>query len=180
MQLSRPCAWSSLLPNVSFNFLLGPGESAERACRRFLDAVTAGQRRFNFLPAYFIAWPDADLAELRRAFAGLAALLGRLNGKGVRVEVENIRRVGSMPLFNDGLVVDTDGSLYGTNAILMRGAKAASRKLRLGGVDDLAHARARADPAPLLAACFGKGAERGTLRADAALTSFVRGLAAAR
>ena len=180
VQLSRPCAWAASLPNVSFNFLLGPGEAAERACRRFLDVVTSGQRRFNFLPAYFIEWTDGELAELRRTFSGLAALLGRLRGKGVPVEVENIRRVGATALFNDGLVVDTDGSLYGTNAILIRGAKAASRKLRLGGVDDLARVQAHADPAPLLAACFSPGAERGTLRVDAALTSFVRGLEAAR
>jgi hypothetical protein len=169
----RPSSWARRLPGSALNFILPPGEPAVRTWARMRKAAAMGFFRFNFLPVYFKAWTPAQLSELRRSFAGLARL-----ARGP-IEVLNLRRAGKVPLYNDGPCVDTDGRVYASNLVLVRGAARRAGRLALGDV----RRPGRFKPFPpareldaLLEACFSAEALEGTRAADAELTRFVRSL----
>ncbi|MEK7232953.1 MAG: hypothetical protein AAB268_04000 [Elusimicrobiota bacterium] len=52
------------------------------------------------------------------------------------IEIVNLARRGSTPLYNDGLVVDTNGEVYNSNLILADAVRPYRRRLRLGHVLD--------------------------------------------
>ncbi|MBI5241268.1 MAG: radical SAM protein [Elusimicrobia bacterium] len=169
----RPSPWVRRLPGAALNFILPPGQPAEEVLARLRQARGMGFRRFNFLPVYFKAWTPAQLAHLRRAFAGLA----RAARGGI--EVLNLRRAGRVPLYNDGWCVDTDGKVYASNLVLVRDGILRAGRLALGDVRRPRHLK----PFPpareldgLLESCFSPEVLEGTRRADAELTRFVLGL----
>lgn len=169
----RPSPWARRLPGSALNFILPPGEPAEKVLARLRRALALGLRRFNFLPVYFRAWTPGQLRELRRAFAALA----RAARSGI--EVLNLRRSGAVPLYNDGPCVDADGKVYASNLVLVRGGVGRAGRLALG---DVRRPRALRPSPParelsrLLEGCFSAEALEGTRAADAELTRFVRGL----
>ncbi|HAZ06992.1 MAG TPA: hypothetical protein DCZ01_00395 [Elusimicrobia bacterium] len=176
--VSRPDPRAARLPRVVHNFLIPPGEAPAKTARRFLDARRRGFVRFNFLPAYFVFWTPEQLAGLSAAFAALRIALTRLADAGLPVEVVNRSRTGSTPLYNDGLVVDTDGEVYASNLVLAEAVRPRRGLLRLGHVRSPRRllARAPADPGQVLAASFPAEIVASTHSADAELTAFCRGL----
>ena len=176
--VSRPTPQAARLSGVVHNFLIPPGEPPARTARRLLDARRMGFTRFNILPAYFVAWSSAQLEGLAAAFRGLAAVVARLEAGGRPIEIANLARAGSTPLYNDGLVVDVDGEVYSSNLALAAAVSPRRGLLRLG----------RAQEPGRLAARPGAGAERvmsdsfpaevlaSTRAVDAALTGFCLGL----
>ncbi|MBI5881570.1 MAG: radical SAM protein [Elusimicrobia bacterium] len=175
----RPSPKAGRLPKASLNFVLEPGQKAEKVLSRVRDALALGYRSFNFLPVYFIAWKRGELAELGRSFAGLARLLGGLSKAGIPLEVKNLRRRGRVPLYNDGLCVDTDGSVYSSNLVLASGMEAHAGALRLGHVSEPRRLAPPLSDAALRSALrqgFSASALKGTEAADARLTEFVHDL----
>lgn len=172
--VSRPLPEAGRLPRAVLNFLLAPGEAPARTVRRLLEARAAGFARFNFLPAYFVAWADAERALLRARFAALRRTLAGLAARGRAAEVVNLTRRGSTPLFNDGLVVDADGAVYASNLALTAAAAARRGLLRLGRAERPGELRAApaATPAAVLAACFPPEVAASTRAVDAVLSEF--------
>jgi hypothetical protein len=175
----RPSVWARRLPWTSLNFVIAPGERAPRVLSRLRAAVALGFRRFNFLPVYYAPWSGLELAELRRSFAGLARLFRRAAASGLPLEVKNLRRQGRVPLYNDGWCVDTDGQVYASNLVLVRGAEPHAGRLRLGKIGG----GARLHPFPprpaldaMLRACFSSEALESSRHADEALSDFVHNL----
>lgn len=178
--VSRPHPWAARLPGVVHNFLIPPGEAPAMTARRLALARRLGYARFNFLPAYFVPWTPAQLKGLGAAFAGLALVLRRWAAAGRPAEVVNLARVGSTPLYNDGIVVDADGEVYNSNLILAEAVRPHRRRLRLGDVLDPGRLAARpsADTAQVLQDSFSPEIMASTRAADAALTAFCRSLGA--
>lgn len=176
--VSRPDPRAARLPGVAHNFLIPPGEAPAKTARRFFDARRRGFSRFNFLPAYFVLWTPEQLAGLSAAFAALRIALTRLADAGRPVEVVNLSRTGSTPLYNDGLVVDTDGEIYASNLVLAEAVRPRRGLLRLGHVrsPQRLSARAPADFEQVLAASFSIEVLTSTHSADAKLTAFCRDL----
>ncbi|MFA6316116.1 MAG: radical SAM protein [Elusimicrobiota bacterium] len=175
----RPSGWTRKLPSVTLNFLLEPGKKVETVLATARGAMAMGHRSFNILPAYFVPWSAPELAELERSLAALSRLFSGLASAGLPVDIKNLRRQGSVPLYNDGPCVDTDGSVYASNLVLAAGMKPHLARLRLGHVD----APKRLAPPPsaavmrsVLEKSFSKAALEGTWAADALLTEFVHGL----
>ena len=110
--VSRALPEAARHPRAVLNFLLRPEESLPRTVERFLGAREAGFARFNFLPAYFTPWPPGALAGRRARIAALRRLLAALKARGRPAEAVNLGRIGSAPLYNDGLVVDVDGQVF--------------------------------------------------------------------
>ncbi|MDD5627849.1 MAG: radical SAM protein [Elusimicrobia bacterium] len=170
----RSSPWLGRLPRTSLNFVIAPGERAPAVLRRLRSALALGLRSVNFLPAYFVTWSEAELTELRRCFAALARLL-----RGRPIAVKNLSRWGAVPLYNDGWCVDTDGRVYASNLILVRGAGPHAGPLRLGHVRRPARLRPMPRPTALeavLRACFSAEALESTRRVDAELTEFIHAL----
>ncbi len=176
--VSRPDPRAARLAGVVHNFLIPPGEAPERTARRLLDARRAGFTRFNVLPAYFAAWTPPQLGRLDEAFARLAGIVARLAAAGRPVEIVNLERAGSTPLYNDGLVVDVDGEVYSSNLVLTAAAAPRRGLLRLGRVQEPGRLAARppSDAARVLEESFPPEVLAATRAADAALTRFCRGL----
>ena len=175
----RSSAWARRLPKSSLNFVISPGENASRVLARMRAAVTRGFFSFNFLPVYFVPWSAGQIEGLRRAFGGLSRLIRLAFASGRPLQVKNLEHVGTLPLYNDGWCVDTDGCVYASNLILVRGAAPHSGRLRLGHVGMPGRMRAFPPPRALdtvLRACFSPEVLEGTRRADAALSEFVHGL----
>ncbi|MBI4676594.1 MAG: radical SAM protein [Elusimicrobia bacterium] len=171
--------WARRLPRVCLNFVLEPGQHPARALARMREALAFRFRSFNFLPVYFVPWSAKGLAELARSFRVLARLIKGLRKAGMPVEVKNLRRHGSVPLYNDGPCVDTDGTVYASNLVLAAGMEPHAGRLRLGHVSEpgrLAPPPSSAALKSILQAAFEPRALEGTLRADAMLTEFVHAL----
>lgn len=177
---SLPNPLAARLPGAVHNFLITPGEAPAAAARRLALARRLGFSRFNFLPAYFVLWTPVQLKGLAAAFAGLRLVLGRWSAAGRPVEVVNLSRRGSTPLYNDGLVVDTDGEVYNSNLMLADAVRPHRRRLHLGHVLEPGQLAARpsADAAQVLGDSFSVPVLASTLAVDAALTEFCLALAA--
>jgi len=178
---SRALAETGRLPRAVHNFLLAPGETPARTAARLLAAREAGFARFNFLPAYFVAWPRAELEGLRGRFAAARRVLDGLAARGRAAEVVNLARRGTTALFNDGLVVDADGEVYASNLALAAGARTRRGLLRLGRAAEpggLAAAPA-ATAESVLEASFPREVVASTRAVDALLSEFCAGLAGA-
>lgn len=173
--LSKPDAKAARLPGAVHNFLLPPGEPAVRTAARLIEARRRGFVRFNFLPAYFTLWSPAQLDGLKDSFRALRFALRRLPGP---VEVVNLGRRGTAPLYNDGLVVDVDGEVYSSNLMLAAAVRPRRKLLRLGSVrrPGALAARAPAGTAEVLEASFPADVMASTRAADAALSAFCRAL----
>lgn len=179
--VSRPHPAAASLPGVVHNFLIPPGEAPAMTARRLALARRLGYARFNFLPAYFVRWTPAQLRGLGAAFAALRLVLARWSAAGRPVEVVNLGRRGATPLYNDGLVVDTDGEVYSSNLILAEAVRPHRRRLRLGDALDPGGLAARpaADAASVLSDSFPPDVLASTRAVDDALTVFCLSLGAA-
>ncbi len=104
------------LPGVVVTQTVSP-QNAGRILDDFLHLWNLGARRLNFLPVYYVPWSARQLADLRAGFEAIAGFLGPRLSRG-EAAVRNLERSGSMPLFNDDLTVDTDGTVYTTNLVM--------------------------------------------------------------
>lgn len=71
-------------------------------------------RNFNFLPEYYALWTKTWLIQLQSWFQRVLDFYCTENV----FSVVNIENYSETSFFNLGIVIDTDGSLYGTNLIL--------------------------------------------------------------
>lgn len=179
--VSQPVAGAAALPGIYYTVVLDRGGRPEFALARLGELLRMGYRRFNFLPAYYVPWRDEQLADLRTSFAALRRLFEGLRSRGEAVDVKNLRVWSPIPLYNDALTVDVDGTLYASNMVQCEGMEKYRERLRLAGVSDAPSdgARLRMDGTLLegiLKEWAGPEAWRSTQAADAALTEFVAGL----
>lgn len=179
--VSRPDPLAARMPGVVHNFLLVPGEAPATAVRRLASARRLGFSRFNFLPAYFVLWTPAQLTQLAVVFQALRLVLERWSGAGCPAEVVNLTRRGTTPLYNDGLVVDTDGEIYSSNLILAGAVRPHRRRLHLGSVVDPGRlSLPAADAAQVLSDSYSPEILASTRAVDAALTQFCLSLGEVR
>jgi MoaA/NifB/PqqE/SkfB family radical SAM enzyme len=96
--------------------------------------VSLGFRRFNLLPAYYMAWSDEELASLRSSFEGLEQCVRQSWDGGDPLDLTNLDVRAMYTFFNDGLVVDVDGDVFQTNLFLWRPFDGLRAKLRRGHI----------------------------------------------
>ncbi|NNN05585.1 MAG: hypothetical protein HKL90_06760 [Elusimicrobia bacterium] len=176
---SRPIPAAARLPGAVLNILLAPGESVVATVARVARGRAAGFRRFNFLPAYFTRWSAGELARLRERFAATRRILERLAERGDLVEVVNLCRASSTPLYNDGLVVDCDGEVYSSNVMLAAAVAPRKAELRLGHIGEPLEKAACATSADVVARSVPSDVLAATFAADALLSEFCRNMDAA-
>ncbi len=91
-----------------------------------------GFREFNFLPEYYVEWSKKSLLLLYQWFVQIREL-----SQQYHVYLVNSENYSPTSFFNFGIVIDTDGSIYGTNLILAGRFEKYKDELRLGSVYDL-------------------------------------------
>ncbi len=89
-------------------------------------------REFNFLPEYYVEWSKKSLLLLHEWFSQIRELSGKYH-----IYLVNSENYSPTSFFNFGIVIDTDGSVYGTNLILAGRFEKYKDELRLGSVYDL-------------------------------------------
>ncbi len=94
-----------------------PPDQAGGSLDNFLYLWALGARRFNLLPVYYRPWSAGQLRALDEGLQGIAEYLAPRLRDG-EVQLRNLERRGSVPLFNDDTCMDADGRLYRTNLVL--------------------------------------------------------------
>lgn len=105
--------------NVSVNKVISPA-NVLRLPHDFAYIRKLGFSRINLLPAYYNYWPPESLAALNERLDKLVHLIGMMEKDGFPVSIRNVEFSGELPLFNSGMVVDTDGKVYAANHIMYR------------------------------------------------------------
>ncbi len=99
--------------------------------KNFEYLYTQGFRSFNFLPEYYVEWSKSALTDLMKWFQEISDM--RSTHPIYLVNQENYSLTS---FFNLGMVIDTDGSVYGTNLILAGRFEKYKNELRLGNIFD--------------------------------------------
>ena len=115
------------LKNAMWNLCIQPDnpEAAIQTVYSLAGKALAAGHRINLLPAVYCVW-NSD--QLYRLGCVLCKIVSFLDEKGVIIE--NRTRKGDIPLFNDGLTVDTDGTVYTSNICLSDIPKSLQEKVK--------------------------------------------------
>ena len=157
-----------------------PPATAVRAATNFDHLLDLGFRRFNFLPGYFLAWSDVQLGALRTGFARIAERIRGEWAQGRPLYVRNLFTWAPTPFFNEGLIVDSDGTIHPSNVGLAGAFDDLRAETAVGSLDEPpsseALSAAAAQTRERLEATTPKRTLAGTRAADAELTRFVHSL----
>lgn len=121
----------SALPNATVNMVIAPNQ-ARKFYKNFTHIYDLGFKRFNFLPAYFVFWSNINLKYLKNGFDEILFFIR----KNKNISIKNQEIFSKVPFFNQGFVVDCDGSVYGLNIILLNYFERFSRDLKIGNAMD--------------------------------------------
>lgn len=105
--------------SVTVNKVVSP-KTAGALAEDFLFIARGGFNRINLLPAYFVHWDDERISVLRKNLSSVDEIIGVFQKNGRSIEIKNLYNTGEYPLFNTGVVVDTDGTVYETNLMMHR------------------------------------------------------------
>jgi hypothetical protein len=144
-----------------------PPGTARRAAGNFRHLFDLGFRRFKFLPALYVHWSDAQLAALRASLSEIAAIIGDEWRAGRYAYVRNLFSRSTMPAFNRATVVDVDGGIFASDAVITNVPPEVRERLRVDSES----------AAGLVASLYPEGVRRSTERAEAELRRFCRELA---
>jgi MoaA/NifB/PqqE/SkfB family radical SAM enzyme len=153
---------------------------AAHAAANFDHLWELGFRRFNLLPAYFVPWRATEIQELEAALGQIGDRIRARWAEGQRLYLKNLYTWAPTPLFNTGLVVDSDRSIHASNVGLASSYQDLLADTRVGDLDDppsLGALTARAAEMPaLLAARVPEPIWRATVAVDEVLGRLCRGL----
>ncbi|MDD3646540.1 MAG: radical SAM protein [Candidatus Gracilibacteria bacterium] len=100
--------------------------------KNFKFIYDLGVRNFNFLPAYYVNWTKTGLKDLKKGFDEIL----NFYKSGNDFELVNLDNYSEISFFNLGIIIDTDGSIYGTNLILSGNFEKYKKELVLGTIFD--------------------------------------------
>jgi sulfatase maturation enzyme AslB (radical SAM superfamily) len=153
-----------------------PPDKASMLFRNFSHIVKLGFRKVNFLPAYYTVWEGTQIRELEQQLRLVARFVTEAWQRDVPLVVRNLFAYSNLTLFNEGLIVDWDGSLYTENLIMTRYCDGARERLRIGSVAEDLKVRHKIDIDHVLRKNLSEAALDSTRAVDGALSAFVEGL----
>jgi len=161
---------------VTVNMTIAPAQ-AEHLVENFQWLYSQGIRKFNFLPAYYVVWSDAQLDALEQGFEKLGTLIAAMWERKLRVVVKNMFVNADTAFFNRALVVDTDGDIYDTSAVLTARMRPYRHQLKMGNVlDDTLLQQPQGHIDDILNDAYSPALLDATVKVDEALTRFVERL----
>lgn len=168
------------LTNITVNMVIAPNQ-VRSFFKNFLHNHRLGFIRFNFLPAYFVAWGDDELKALIDGFNEIIHFLRAHKN----ISVKNTEIIGDTPFFNSGFVVDCNGDLFDTNIILSKHYTHLNPALVKGNVlrdskKNLLSFSKNSDIVPFMRSAIDRRLFYSSLKVDKILTSFVKKLVLSR
>jgi len=118
------------LTNLTVNI---PPSKAQNLFSEFKKFYERGFKRFNFLPHYYVHWPQESIKHLNVEFKKISDF----SRKKPDIYFINAELKGDVPLFNNGLTCDPRGGLFTSNCVLFKEMKADSDALFLGNVNSM-------------------------------------------
>jgi len=173
--------WPQLVatPRLVVNQTIAP-DLAAAAADNFTHLLSLGLHRFNFLPCYYVSWSPAQLEALRSSLKTIAAEIQGRWARGAPLHLRNLFVWAPTPLFNAGLIVDSDGTIHGSNVGLASPFEELLDRTRVGTLDQPPSAAALAAQAEAMgsaiAAALPAEIWESTVAVDRELTHFCRGL----
>ena len=122
-------------PRVVITQTIAPS-AASAALANFDHLRSLGFHRFNLLPGYFLPWSAVQLEQLDQGLAGIAERARGRWAQGRRLYLRNLFTWSPTPFFNQGLVVDSDGTLHSSNAALTGQLERLAPYTRVGSLDE--------------------------------------------
>ena len=164
------------LPNMTVNMVIAPNQVG-RFYENFLHNYQLGFTRFNFLPAYFVAWKEKELGSLITAFNAVVGFLRTHKD----ISIKNTEVFSTQPFFNPGFVVDCNGDLFGTNMILSDHYTRVRDDLIMGNVlkierNNLLHFDKDTDMVSIMRSAVDGTLFYASLKVDRILSNFVKKL----
>lgn len=104
-------------------------KTAHKLYDNFLFLYSLWFRKFNFLPEYYREWSKEWLIDLIRGLWQIKEYI-----QDHPISLINAENYSPTSFFNIGIVVDTDGSLYGTNLMLSGEFESYKKELKIGDV----------------------------------------------
>jgi sulfatase maturation enzyme AslB (radical SAM superfamily) len=160
-----------------------PPATASHASANFRHLFDFGFRRFKFLPALYVNWTEPQLASLRDSFAEIADIVRGEWEAGRYAYVRNLFSRSTMPAFNRAMVVDVDGAIFASDAVITNVPATVRERLRAGTIaappSPAAFDAAAQSAADVVASLYPERTRRSTERAEAELRRFCRDLAPA-
>nr|MDD3720124.1 radical SAM protein [Candidatus Gracilibacteria bacterium] len=98
--------------------------------KNFKFIYDLGVRKFNFLPAYYEEWSKEGFINLKNGFEEVF----NFYKSGNHFKLVNLENYSDVSFFNLGLVIDTDGIIYGTNLILSGKFEMYKNQLKIGDI----------------------------------------------
>ncbi|HYC59174.1 MAG TPA: radical SAM protein [Thermoanaerobaculia bacterium] len=170
----------TIAPRLYVTQVVPPG-TAHRAAINFHHLFDLGFRRFKILPALYVNWSDAQLAALRGALAEIAAVIVGEWRAGRYAYVRNLFSRSTMPAFNRAMVVDADGAIFASDAVITNISSGIRERLRAGAITalpTLAELEATMEAAgEIVASLYPERTRQSTHRAEQELRRFCRTLA---
>jgi len=164
------------LPFLTLTINISP-ESAISLFREFKKFYALGFRRFNYLPFYYIKWPDKSVRTLKKEFDKIKTFYQDTPG----LYFKNCDLQGDVPLFNSCLTCDASGDIYSSNAILFKNFSKFKSNFFITNIHKLdAGNELKIDNKRLLRVIkksFCKQALRDTFKIDKILNTFIESLA---
>jgi hypothetical protein len=122
-----------LLPDAGVNITIAPS-SVNFFFSAFKTLVESGFNRFNFLPAYFLIWPQDKLLILFNEFEKILSFLDKRKREGIFLDIKNTSTFSPTPLFNNGMIVDCNGEVFFNNLFLTKTFYFLRKDLQVGNV----------------------------------------------
>lgn len=166
-------------PRLVVTQVIAPATAA-RGAENFEHLWSVGFRRFKILPALYLPWSPAQLADLRRSLERIAMRIADAWRRDEYAYVRNLFTVAAVPGFNTAIVVDSDETIYATDAVMTDLPAATRDALRIGTLDappaQQAIEGAAAEARRAVQALYPEALRDAAARADAEILRFCRSL----
>jgi hypothetical protein len=166
-------------PRLMVTQVIAP-ELADRAAVNFAWLLAHGFRRFNLLPASWVAWSRDQITALRTSLAEVAVAVCTEWHAGRPLYLQNLFTRSSQPTFTFGVVVDVDGHVFPSDCVLADLDETARAGLSSGSVGAPPSEEELQRSAALLPAtlerCWPREVVESTRAADRVLNAFYRSL----
>ena len=119
-----------LSPQTIYNLVIAPN-TAKYFFYNFRYLVNLGITRFNILPAYYNNWSSRQINNLENNFALVYNYIKK-NSLQNKLYLQNLDNFTELTLFNKALVIDCDGKIYNTTAVLTEKIRLAKKLFQIG------------------------------------------------
>ncbi len=164
-----------LYPKLCVNLVITPSGAAY-AHTLFNKLIAEGIVNFNILPVFYTYWDKKQLDDLKSALYNISSLVRSCAKVNYKLIIKNIHNHGSIPLFNDGLTVDTNGDLFLNNLILSKTFSKHKSKCVIGNISAIHEIQwnKKVNPGHLIQSTARNTIYKSTMEVNRILTNFVK------